>query len=142
VSSAALATNTGRGAISASSSCWSTGSSSSRPAYEANAGQNQCGNEVVIASTDSPTSRRDSAAPPQPEQFDTAIANRESCAAAHSATLPSRECPITATRDASTRGSATSRSSNKLSARAHWPSAPHSSSARGRPSSASGRTSV
>ena len=48
---------------------------------------------------------RDNAAPPHPESFDTAMAKRGSTAAAQRAVLPCRECPMTATREASTSSS-------------------------------------
>ena len=48
--------------------------------------------------TVSPKARRDNAAPPQPESLEITIAKRGSDAPAQSEVLPSRECPITATR--------------------------------------------
>src|SRR5689334_9924301 len=86
-SSSALATYTRLGAMLASSWCWSTGSSSSRPAYDANDGTNQCGNFVVIAAMSSPPGWRNSDAPQQPESFETVTAKRSSCAPAQIAAL-------------------------------------------------------
>ena len=59
--------------------------------------------DAYIASTRK--QRRDNAAPPHPESFDTAMAKRGSTAAAQRAVLPCRECPMTATREASTSSS-------------------------------------
>ena len=88
----------GRGAISAISMCWSNGSCSSWSLYFLKLPQNQWGNDVLMRYTVSPNRRRLRAAPPQPESLEMTMANRVSSAPAHSAVLPSRECPSTATR--------------------------------------------
>ena len=130
-SSIALATYSGRGAIIASSTCWSIGSSAARPAYVAYLGQNQCGNRRVMSAVVSPTGRRSSAAPPHPDSFETTIANRSSQAPAHRAALPLRECPTTITRVGSTSGCCTSQSSTRDRPQAHVPIAPGSSGSSG-----------
>ena len=66
-SSSAEQIKTGRGAIRAINSCWSTGNLSSWPLYWRKLVQNQCGNDVLICWTVSPKMRRDSAAPPHPD---------------------------------------------------------------------------
>ena len=81
--------------------CWSTGNLSSCPLYRLKLSANQCGNRVLIRATVSPNRRRLKAAPPHPELFEITIANRVSRAPAQSAVLPSRECPMTATREPS-----------------------------------------
>ena len=69
-------------------------------------------------------------APPQPEQFEVAIAKRLSVAPAQSAALPPRECPITDTWSASMSGSVRIQSITRLAPHAHALSAPQPSAGR------------
>ena len=52
------------------------------------------------------------------------MAKRSSCAAAQSAVLPPRECPITATRFASSSGRVSTQSITRLKPHAHAPIVP------------------
>ena len=69
-------------------------------------------------------------APLQPESFEQAIAKRLSSAAARSAVLPPRECPMTATREASIRGSVSIQSRMRESAQAQAESVAHEAPSR------------
>src|SRR5262245_57576774 len=111
----------------ASSWCWSTGSLLSAPAYDENDGTNQCGKVVVIAAMSSPPGCRNSDAPQHPESLETVTANRSSCAPAHSAALPSLECPSAIAPSAVRPGMAAAMSRQRDSPHAQAAIAPHGS---------------
>jgi hypothetical protein len=94
-------TKTGRGALSATSMCASTGMSFHRPGHFWKLPANCHGKFCAMSSTVSPQSRRASEEPISPAQLEKTTAMRGSSADAHSTVLPSRECPKTAMRRAS-----------------------------------------
>ena len=125
-SSVAVAMASGRGAMRASSSCWSNGRSSSRQMNWSRRLTNQMGTFQLrwfwkCCERFSPYLRRCNAPPQQPESLEITTANRGSMAPVQRAVLPSREWPWTATAPWRISGWASRQSSPRERPHAHAP---------------------